>query len=83
MANKYLTENMYVNDRQELLDYIKTHSVKTFEPGREGVCNLLDNGQVVKYLHDEYNPKFVFQFSDLDIPSFIFTKTSSLFIVLF
>lgn len=67
-------EKMEFKSRDELKDYINSHTVKNLGIGREGRCSLLDNGKVIKYLYDDYNPEFVLQFKDIDSSSFLFAK---------
>lgn len=70
-------ENMDFQDRNELIQFISDHSIKRFTVGREGVCSLLDNGYVIKYLYDDYYPKFALQFKDVENDSFIFAKNAA------
>ncbi|MBP5679195.1 MAG: hypothetical protein J6X28_05190 [Bacilli bacterium] len=67
-------EDMHFSSNEDLLDYIRSHAVKHFNPGREGNCTLLDNGWIVKYLWREYYPKFALQFKDFQVPTFVFAQ---------
>ena len=67
-------KNMILKDKNELWDYVKTHSVKPLGIGREGSCFLLDNNQVIKVLCQEYDSQYALQFKDIDVDSFIFSK---------
>ena len=72
-------ENLYFKNRAEYSDYLSEHVVERLgEPGREGICSLMDNGYVVKSLYSEYYPKFALQFKDFDFKSLIFAKCGAI-----
>ena len=68
-------ENLLFNNKSELNDYIRKHSIQCLGLGREGICYLLDNGLVLKKLYNEYYSDFALQFKDINIESFVFAKT--------
>ena len=71
-------ENIVLNNKDELNNYIRQHRVKSLGFGREGTCFLLDNGKVIKDLYESYYPDFALQFKDLNIDSFVFAKSGVL-----
>ena len=68
---------LHFNSRTELQEYIRSNYVKKLGLGREGVCSLLKDGTVIKYLHEDYYPDFALQFKDVDTPTFIFAKSGA------
>ncbi len=70
-------EKMSFKNREELKDYISDHTIKRLGAGKDGICSLLDNGSVCKYLYYDYNPEYALQFKDIDVPSFVFATSGA------
>ena len=65
-------EKMEFKSRKELEDYISEHQVKYLGTGIDGKCILLDNGRVIKLLHNSYDSKYTLPFKGLKNSSFVF-----------
>lgn len=65
-------EKMEFKSRKELEDYINEHQVKYLGTGIDGKCVLLDNGRVIKLLHNSYDSKYTLPFKGLKNSSFVF-----------
>lgn len=59
--------------REDVMSFINDHTTKNLDIGRQGRCVLLDNGQVAKYLYDDYT-EYVLGFRNIMTKSYIFPK---------